>query len=277
MSIKNLLVAYNGSDSSDAAMRLAVLMHKKYNAHVTGLLAHQSAQAKLQKETWIPSELKETLGAVEAEQHGKIKRAFQDHAKGMISADKLHWLETYGSADQTIADYSLLFDLVTAGRRDVLVGKERYEIHPDRIAARSGRPVVIVPRNYEETQIHEHVVLAWDGNRAAANALWAVMDILETKQRVTVLTVESRKVGTPLPGIDIITSLSRHGITAEHVHLATENKGIAPAIMDYCSREHAGVLVMGVTLSSHWFTEELFGGTGKELVETSPIPVLLSQ
>ena len=277
MSIKNLLVAYNGSESSDAAMRLAALMHRKYDAHVTGLLAHQSAQAKLQKETWIPNDLKETLGAVEAEQHGKIKRAFQDHASGVISDDKLHWLETYGSSDQTIADYSLLFDLVIAGRRDVLVGKERYEIHPERIAARSGRPVVIVPRSYDETKIHEHAVLAWDGNRAAANALWAVMDILETKQRVTVLTVASRKLGAPLPGVDIITSLSRHGIVAEQVHLSAEGRGIAETILDHCAREKAGVLIMGVTQSSRWFTEELFGGTGKELIETSPIPVLLSQ
>ncbi|MBK0329634.1 universal stress protein [Rhodobacteraceae bacterium F11138] len=277
MSIKNLLVAYNGSESSDAAMRLAALMHKKYDAHVSGLLAHQSAQAKLKQETWIPTDLKAALSAVEAEQHQKIRRAFAERAQGLISPDKLHWLEVFGSADQTIADYSLLFDLVVAGRRDVLIGKERYEIHPERIAARSGRPVLIVPRNYDENKFHEHAVLAWDGNRAAANTLWAVMDILETKPRVTVLTVETRKIGAPLPGVDIVTALSRHDIDARHVRLQPGDNGVAETILNYCTTEQAGVLVMGVTQSNRRFAEELFGGTGKELIENSPIPVLLSQ
>ena len=275
MSIKNLLVAYNGSDASDAALRLATLMHKKYGAHVTGLLAHQSAQAKLEEENWVPEALRKTLGEVEAEQHAKIKQAFLKQAAKQISTDKLHWLETFGSADQTIADYSLLFDVVVAGRRDVLRGKERYEIHPERIAARSGRPVIIVPRSYDEHQIHEHAVLAWDGNRPAASALWAVMTILETKQRVSILTVDTRKIGTPLPGIDVVTAIQRHGVQAEHIHLKPGPKGISGAILDYCSSQNAGVLVMGGTQSNR-FAKELFGGTGKDLIESSPIPVLIA-
>ena len=213
MSVKNLLVPYNGSESSNAALRLAALMHKKHGAHVTGLLAHQSAQARLEEETWIPADLKTTLRKVEASEHERIKSTFFEFASPAIQDARLHWIERFGNADQTVADYAVMYDLTIAGRRDVLTGHERYELHPDRIAIRSGRPVVIVPRHYSEARIHEHAVLAWDGNRAAANALWAAMAILETKQRVTVLTVTSRKTGKPLPGIDVETALARHGIT----------------------------------------------------------------
>ena len=275
MSIKNLLVAYNGSESSDAALRLAALMHKKYDAHVTGLLAHQSAQARLQQETWIPEDLKSTLGEVEAARHDSIKQAFYAWANDQVADNRLHWLEQYGSSDQTVADYSLLFDVTIAGRRDVLIGSERYEYHPERIAARSGRPVIVVPRNFSETQIHEHAVLAWDGNRAATNAMWAAMSILETKQRVTVVKVETSQTGQPLPGIDVETALARHGITAELVLLSPGKGGASEAILEHCEKEKAGLLVMGA-FQSGAFREKLFGSTSKVILEAAPIPVLIS-
>ena len=276
MSIKSILVAYNGSDSSNAAMGVAKLMHRKYDAHVTGLLAHQSAQARLMEETWIPSELKDTLGSMEEKEHGRIKQAFFDSAAADVAADKLHWIERYGNSDQTIADYSLMYDITIAGRRDVMVGQERYELHPDRVAIRSGRPVVIVPRKYNVETIHEHAVLAWDGNRAAANALWAALNILETKQRVTILTVESRKTGKPLPGIDVVTAIRRHGVEAEQVTVPPQPGGTAETILNFCQDQGAGLLVMGVTRANS-FREELFGGTGKHIVERAKIPVLISQ
>lgn len=275
MGIKNILVAYNGSDSSEAALRLATLMHKKYDAHVTGLLAHQSAQAKLEQETWIPDDLKTILGQVEANEHAKIKDAFLDKAQGTIKSDKLHWVERYGSSDQTIADYSLLYDITIAGRRDVLLGQERYEYHPDRIASRSGRPVIVVPRQYDETHIHEHAVLAWDGNRAATHALWAAMNILETKQRVTVLKVETGQTGTPLPGIDVVTALSRHGISAEFKTLPAIGGSTSKPILEFCEAEGAGLLVMGA-FQTGALREKLFGSTSKNLLEKATIPVLVS-
>ena len=58
MALKNILVAYNGSDSSDAAVRVAIAMHKKYEAHVTGILAHRSAKSRLAEEAWIPNKIK---------------------------------------------------------------------------------------------------------------------------------------------------------------------------------------------------------------------------
>lgn len=275
VSIKNILVAYNGSASSEAAMRLATLMYKKYNAHVTGLLAHQSAQAKLQQETWIPKDLKEMLGKVEASEHSKIKDAFLKLARDTIAEDRLHWIETYGSSDQTISDYSLLYDITVAGRRDVLVGHERYEYHPDRIASRSGRPVIVVPREYDVLQIHEHAVIAWDGNRAATHALWASMGILETKQRVTVLKIDTGQTKSPLPGIDVLTALARHGVSAELKILPAINGSTSKPILDYCDAEDAGLLVMGA-FQTNSLREKLFGSTSKSLLEKSKIPILIS-
>ena len=49
MAIKNILVAYSGSQSSKSAVKLARLMKNKYDAHLTGAL------------TYAPSEISTTL------------------------------------------------------------------------------------------------------------------------------------------------------------------------------------------------------------------------
>ena len=205
----------------------------------------------------------------------RIKEAFFARAKGIISADCLHWIEHLGHADQTVADYSLMYDFTIVGRRDVLVGNERYEFHPERIITQSGRPVLLVPRAYNEAHIHEHAVLAWDGNRTATAALWAAMSILETKQKVTILTVETRKTGKPLPGIDAETVLNRHGIKATRGSIPRHKEGVARSILDYCDQSQAGLLVMGAFQTS-LFGEELFGGVTKQIMSDAKIPVLLS-
>lgn len=275
MSIKNLLVAYNGSESSDAALRAAILMHQKYGAHITGLLAHQSAQSRLGEETWIPGELKKTLQNIEGSEHERIRQAFHSRADGAVAPDQLHWIEHFGSADNTVADYSLMYDVTIVGRHDALQGRERFVLHPDRIASRSGRPVLVVPREFDEKLIHEHAVLAWDGNRSATSALWAAMNILETKKNVTVLTVETRKLRPPLEGIDVKTVLERHGLRAEITRVPCKPEGVAQTLLDHCTGHGAGFLVMGAFQSSV-FREELFGGVTKDVVSKSPVPVLIA-
>ncbi|MDA4848505.1 universal stress protein [Hoeflea poritis] len=273
--IKNILVAYNGSESSDAALHAALMMHEKYGAHVTGLLAHRSAQARLSQETWIPESLRQTLDELETQNHTKWQSRFEEQAKGKIAGDMLHWITIEGDADATVADYARLYDITVVGRRDVVQGRERLSLHPDRIAVASGRPVLAIPRNLRPEAIHKDAVLAWDGQRAATRALHDAMQILETKQRVHIITVETGNLGHPLKGMDVETALSRHGIDTEMARLPLSEAGIAQTILDYCSQCGAGLLVMGAFQRSV-FREELFGGVTKDVLAASAVPILFA-
>jgi nucleotide-binding universal stress UspA family protein len=275
MAIRNLLVAYNGSDSSDAAVHSAALMHAKYDAHVTGLLAHRSAKDRISEETWIPDDIRETLDALEGSAHDQIRDRFLHCVDGRIAEDKLHWIERFGDADATVADYARMFDLTIMGRRDALMGRRRLELHPDRVAVKSGRPVLVVPRDHQPEAITEHAVLAWDGQRAATRALNDAMQILETKQKVTVLMVDSGDTAPPLEGIDVKTALSRHGVSVEMAKVPMAREGIARTILDFCELNEAGLLVMGAFQHSV-FREELFGGVTKTIIAEAKLPVLMS-
>ncbi|WP_419906994.1 universal stress protein [Hoeflea sp.] len=275
MAIKNILVAYNGSESSDAAVHSAVLAHEKYGAHVTGLFAHASATSRLNRYTWVPDTVRETLDTLEADAHAGIRERFTQAIAGRVPQDRLHWIESSGESDATVADYARMYDLTIVGRRDILQGSKRLELHPDRIAMRSGRPVLVVPRDYRPEQIHEHAVLAWDGHRTATRAMNDAMQILETKQKVTVLTVDDGERGKTLEGIDVATALARHDIDVEVTELPLNAKSVGQTILDFCDREGAGLLVMGAYEHS-MFREELFGGVTRFVLENAKLPILIS-
>ncbi len=61
MSLKNILVAYNGLPGSGAALHGAVKMQQFYGAHLTGLFAHGSSSLKQQIKPWMPRRVQDAI------------------------------------------------------------------------------------------------------------------------------------------------------------------------------------------------------------------------
>lgn len=273
MSVRNILVAYNATESSDAALGAALQMQAKYGAHLTGLYAHTGRIERLRHQDWVPENMRHLLGGLASEDESRVEAAFRKAAGDRVPEELLHWISQEGRSDTTVADYGRLFDVTVVGRYDTVLGNHEIELHPDRIALQSGRPVLVVPRGWAPDRIHEHAVIAWDGSRAAARALADAMQILETKTRVTVLRVKSRTLAATLPGIDIETTLARHGIRVDNVTAEPERRSVGEVILEECKRLSPGLLVMGAYERSV-FREELLGGTTRHVLENATLPIL---
>ncbi len=244
MAIRNILVAYIGSASSDAALAAAFFVHKKYGAHVTGLMAAQS-RVDLSEFPWLPDSIKKTIVELDRDHIRQVETRFRQKCEGHIAAEKTHWIARRGASDAAVIEYAHMYDLTIVGRGDSIAEEKRFELHPDRIALKSGRPVLVIPQGWSEDLFSEHALLAWDGNRSATRALADAMQILETKQLVTVLSVKGRGLGKKLKGIDVETVLSRHEIKTERVFLEAGNKRISDILIKECVNRNVGLLVMG--------------------------------
>lgn len=275
MAIKNLLIAYNGGPASDAALSLAVQMSKKYDAHLTGVLAHGVSKVSRNIPRWFADEMRQSIKGVVSKKAKDIRARFYETTSVELPENKVHWIEVGGDPDQTIANYAMLFDVTLVGEYEGLVEADELELHPDWIAFQSGRPVMWVPKTYASSEFNEIAVLAWDGNRVATRALTGAMPVLETKKMVTVTTVDSAQNGTPLPGVDVMTVLDRHGIPAKRMNVAREKNSIASKILSICDQQDAGLLVMGAFERSK-FRHDVVGGVTTEVLETSNIPILMS-
>lgn len=270
--IKNLLVAFNGSETSESALKAAALMQRKYDAHITGLLAHDGKRDRFSDRAWIPENVRSIVAEAIRADEAKVEARFRTLVSG-APADKVHWITLSGEPDGTVSQYACMYDVTIAGQhtRDDAADAS---LHPERIALKSGRPVLVVPHEFDEAAIQRKAVLAWDGRRAATRALNDAMLILETKQEVDVLSV-GENIRKPLEGIDVVTALGRHGVNAARIRRPASAWNTGEDILAYCDEVNAGLLVMGAFEHSV-FREELFGGTTKHILEHARIPVLVS-
>lgn len=270
MPMMNLLVAFNGSEGSVAALRYAASLAERLGAHVTAILAHTTHEVIDKRSRWIPKEARALLDAANTELLREIEDKFEIERSSLGLANALQLKEVSGRVDAVLSEAARYYDMLIVGRHSE-TDDEHVTLHPDRIALMSGRPVVVVPAGYDGGSSLNHAALAWDGGRAAARALSDSLRLLEDDGRVSVLTVGPR---TGWPISDLMTHLSRHGVDAVHEEWSKTHP-VAATLIGWCSRHRPSLLVLGAFEHSK-FREDLLGGVTSEVLAQIEIPVLLS-
>lgn len=273
MSLKNILVAFNGTASSEAALAAALEMQTRYDAHLTGIFAHASRLAQLETQDWVPVAMQNLLRNRGQEDEERMETRFRLLADA-VPSERLHWIPREGQGDATVASYARLYDITVVGRNDSVHGNPEIDLHPDRIAQRSGRGVLTIPRTWTQG-IPDEAVIAWDGQRTVTRALSEAMPILETKSKVRVLRIRDRNLRGALPGIDVETVLRRHGIPVETCEIDAPKRATGAEIVAACEESGAGLLVMGA-YQRGGFREDLLGSTTQYVLENAALPVLIA-
>ena len=276
MTIKNLLVAYSGSESSDAALDFALHLRDKYDAHLTGLLTHHNfAPINQNVSSWIPEDVRDNIRKAKVKAIKGIEARFKQRIASSTAPDKIHWIYKSGDGDATVAKYARLYDLTILGRYDAVRGEDQQELHPDMIAMVSGRPVMLVPREFDMSGFDEQAVLAWDGKRASSRALADAMQVLKTKSLVTIVTVDDGDAELSLPEIDVETALQRHGLKTKRVHLKRKGKSVGFRILEFLEQSKPRLLVMGAYEHSK-FRQSIVGGVTSKVLKKAKIPIIIS-
>lgn len=272
MAIKNILAAFDGSPGAAAALTLGLRMADKYAAHLTGLLPHGQPHRQYGHLLAQLSELRAVIAENEVRLMAEAESLFRAQTGDRPDT---HWMRLDAPGDSAIVQRARYFDVTLVGQFDETLGDTAFALHPDLIALQSGRPIIIVPRGFDQPLGEQDVVVAWDGQRAAARALSDAMQILETKSSVTILTVT--RAGDEKDRMDdrLRQHLERHGIEARWVVLDARVASPANAIVGWCRENKPGLLVMGAYEHSK-FREDLLGGTTNTVLKHIPTPVLMA-
>lgn len=273
MALKSILAVYAGDANGSSGLRLAIHMAKKYNAHLTGVVWYGPSPFEHRFRRYLTRELLDTLASRDDEVVGEMRADFEARIGVENLRERSNFIEIKSNSDFSLAACSRGYDITVIGSRASAIGHDHFSARPDVVALRSGKPVVLVPSDFELAQLGTCALVAWDGKRAAARALGDALHILATKESVTVLSIgEAPPSG---PGDDVMTLLERHGIVAEHVTRPAGKEGIGRTILDTCSEVGAGLLIMGAYEHSK-FAEDLLGGVTRDILDMSRVPVLLS-
>lgn len=273
MSIKDVLVSFCGTDSSSRAVRLAAAVARRFDAHVTGVFAHAAPYTHVQLDGYLTQSSLDIMAQAARETELRYEEEFNDIVAAEEQGLRTSFISAQGFPNDVLARLGRVHDLIVIGQpnKNSSVYQDAF---PDDLAMRSGRPVMVAPKGYENFELAGGAMLAWDGERAASRALADAMDLLEDQHRVKVLHVGDEKE-IRQPGQDILRHLSRHGIDAELDVQPRGGLGTSDIILNACAESDVGLLVMGAYEHSR-FSEMILGGVTRDIVQKSHIPVLLS-
>lgn len=277
MAIKDLLVAYHGDEGSQAALKFALQMGKKYGAYVTGAHVHAPEQYESQVRQWIPADVLDIMRKAERDAVKTIETSFRKVVKDTEPKVAHDWIAVNGPPSILLSRLARYFDLLLTGQFEGAIRHGGRAVQPEDILTRSGKPMIIVPQGYNVRPFKEEAVVAWDGSRSAARALTDAMQMLETKKRLYVVTVERDGEEERIYRAgdhDIIEHLERHGINAERVPLKAKGS-TGRTILDFCEKVDPDALVMGA-FGRGKIGSVLFGGVSQYVLEHQTVPVLMS-
>ena len=278
--IKDILVPYVNTDSENAPAAAAMALAEAFQAHVA-LLVTADVQAPMPSD-WgamaydmyarLHEEArKRALERVEA-LRAKFAHAAVPPEVRMTEAVSLY-PQNAATLQARYADISVLPAMPRSGAENMYVHDYFHDL-----LRHSGRPVLVVPAGSTATLPPKRVVIAWKPTREASRAVADAMPLLRKAESVNVVVIDP-VVGEAAhggePGADIAAHLARHGLKVEVETRPSMNFSVAYAVLQHARTVGADLVVAGGYGHSR-LREAMLGGTTRELLESTHLPVLFS-
>jgi nucleotide-binding universal stress UspA family protein len=188
------------------------------------------------------------------------------------------WRDLDASAfgvDDVVVEHGRTADLIVALQTDADWPFSEWLDVADGVAVESGRPVLIIPNGRASAQIASRVLVAWNGRREAARAVFDALPLLQQADAVKVMRISEGDEDIELPAADICHSLVRHGVKTDKTQRVSAAVGSGPALMAEADAFDADLVVMGCYGHSR-LREFVFGGATHHFLQKMRVPVLMS-
>lgn len=172
------------------------------------------------------------------------------------------------------ADRARLHDIVVSGiNHEGLLTERSVAEH---MLFEAGRPVVVVPEDYQAPFECERIVVAWDWGRAAARALGDAMPLLRKASEVQIVSfADEKQFDTSLDRKDLLAALQSRGVAADFEIASRGAKPVGEALCAAALDRGADLLVMG-GYGHFRLRQFVLGGATRATLDGPGLPTLLS-
>ncbi len=122
--------------------------------------------------------------------------------------------------------------------------------------------------------VGKRILFAWNGSTESARAISLAMPVMAGAEAIEVLSVEGAMVPGPTSA-EIAESLRSHGLNVTSQHVKPGAKSAGQTIIDRAQSLGADLIVKGAYTQSR-LRQMIFGGVTRDLILSSPLPVLFS-
>jgi len=278
MDYKDILVHLDSSPSCPARIDVGISFARAFGARLTGLYVVGLAPMHQYAEADLGPELVEAHDKYMREASHEAERLFTERTRNAGVAAE--WRQVEGALPDLVMLHARFADLVIAGQRN----PERLDPGtapelPEQLVLDVGRPVIIVPHTGAFPTVGEKVMILWKTSRGAARAVNDALPFLAKAKEVCVVAInpEAGISGQgDNPAADVVTHLSRHGITATARVAKAERGTMGKTMRDIAADFGADMIVMGAFGRARW-REMILGGMTRNMLATMPLPILMSR
>ena len=274
MAYQDILIHLDESRNCPARLTAAVNLAQALGARLTGLSIMPSPELLAKTAVSVTPE------TILAERQVAKDRAEQQQElfKQAVAAVRLNseWRCVTGEPSHQVNYHARFHDLVVIGQTDHQDPDSFGSGFVNHVVLGAGRPVLMIPYIGPRPTLGQRVLVAWNGSREAARAVFDALPLLDKARQVTLLTIATES-GTEAESSagELCHYLSRRGIAATAVHLPAGDVEVGDLLLDRAADEDFDLIVMGAYGHAR-LREIILGGATRHLLEHMTVPVLLS-
>lgn len=282
MSIRNILVPVRGDGKGEQVLNAALVLARKFDAHLDVVHARIRSDDLLTFGAslgGIRDAVKSIAETHATEEEARVKKLFQDycrdHGVAIVTEPQsggkgvtASWHEESGHQANVVARRGRLADIICVAQPEGQLGVNTFEM----ALMETGKPVISVPSKPVNVLGHT-IAIAWNGSAEVAGAVTTARPVVETAQRVFILSAPEAEHDENLSAADLATYLRWHGRTSETVTLSCHPHEVGQTLLKACAEHGVDMLIMGgyAHVRRHDFR---IGGVTQYVVEHAGIPVL---
>ena len=271
--IKDILVNLSYGTSQDVVSNYALSVAETFGAHIVGTAFHPAMLGGVD----LSANFIRAQQAEAQERAESVATAFDEATRRAgVSAETRRIEADIGDVPTQFAHIARRFDLSVIGQFESGRDHPTKNIVIEAALFESGRPVLIVPFIQKDRLKLDHVMVCWDGSRAAARAVADAMPFLTRsgKASIVVADIQSAK-SADLPDADIAPHLTRHGVSVKIERIPVSKIDVSNAILSYAADTDPDLIVMGGYGHSR-LREFILGGTTRGMLASMTKPTLMS-
>ena len=276
---KTILVCLTTREHAATLMKVAVPLARRTGAHLVGLHTLEALEVYPGIAVHVPDSAFKAFNDSQKEAADAIEDTFNSFTQAEDFVSEFRLLRAQSTtASERMIESARAADLVIMAHEDREADRFDQRRAQADVIRQGGRPVIVVPLDYDGPEIGHKVLLGWSETREAARAAHDMLTVMPPASEIVVLRVRNSVMNEmqDTDMLDVTTALARHGHKVSLRHLTQAGQAIAKVLTDCAFEEGADLVVTGAFGHSTAY-DFVVGATSKALLRDAKVPILLSK
>lgn len=277
MSYKTIFTVWDGTREGHRAFEVAVDLAREVEGHLDVLCLGVD---RMSPGFYFAGTAPELMADSVREAREEATRR-EAEARQQLEPEDISWavrpaIAQYGGIADVVNEMARFADLTVLARPYGRGNEEEHEAVFEAALLDAATPVLVVPPDIAGLQ-RRRITIGWNRAPEALRAAKVALPWLCAAQAVEVAVIDPprHEEDRPDPGTQLATYLGRHGANVEVSILPLTVPRVSDALISHARAKEADLIVMGGYGKSR-FREAILGGTTRDMLRDSPLPVLMA-